>query len=282
MRTVKEISGLTGISVRTVHYYDKIGLLKPTDHTEAGYRLYDDKALETLQQILFYREFDMPLKDIKAAMESPDFDRITVLNSQKSILELKKKRLERLITSIDGILKGENKMDFEVFNKEEIEELFHTMVSNMESGQVSAIAAEYGSLEQYEEQFIKSAGNEHTQKNLQKVVKWYGSRKDAADAAKNSAGPEIMDAYQNRIDDIFRRLAAKTGTDVSSFEVKQLIGEYDFVAKQLYQMKDVERLLLDMAGEYRKRGPLKESMEARYGAGAPEYIADAVQAFYAE
>ena len=145
-------------------------------------------------------------------------------------------------------------MDFEVFNKEEIEELFHTMVSNMESGQVSAIAAEYGSLDQYEEQFIKSAGNEPTQKNLQKVVKWYGSRTD----------------------DIFRRLAAKTGTDVSSFEVKQLIGEYDFVAKQLYQMKDVERLLLDMVGEYRKRGPLKESMEARYGAGAPEYIADAV------
>ena len=66
MRTVKEISDLTGISVRTLHYYDEIGLLKPTEKSDAGYRLYDDKALETLQQILFFREFDISLKEIKA------------------------------------------------------------------------------------------------------------------------------------------------------------------------------------------------------------------------
>ena len=64
MRTVKEISDLTGISVRTLHYYDEIGLLKPTEKSDAGYRLYDDKALETLQQILFFREFDISLKEI--------------------------------------------------------------------------------------------------------------------------------------------------------------------------------------------------------------------------
>ena len=65
MRTVKEVSELTGISVRTLHYYDEIGLFVPTVVSEAGYRLYDDKALERLQQILFFREFDMPLKEIK-------------------------------------------------------------------------------------------------------------------------------------------------------------------------------------------------------------------------
>ena len=70
MRTVKEISVLTGISVRALHYYDEIGLLKPTKKSEAGYRLYDDKALETLQQILFFREFDIPLKEIKAVMDN--------------------------------------------------------------------------------------------------------------------------------------------------------------------------------------------------------------------
>ena len=63
MRTVKDVSKLTGISVRTLHYYDEIGLLKPTSCSAAGYRLYDDKALERLQQILFFREFDMPLLD---------------------------------------------------------------------------------------------------------------------------------------------------------------------------------------------------------------------------
>ena len=63
MRTVKEISDLTGISVRTLHYYDEIGLLKPTEKSDAGYRLYDDKALETLQQVLFFREFEMCIRD---------------------------------------------------------------------------------------------------------------------------------------------------------------------------------------------------------------------------
>lgn len=71
MRTVKEVSNLTGISVRTLHYYDEIGLLKPSVLTEAGYRLYDDKALETLQQILFFRELDLPLKQIKLILENP-------------------------------------------------------------------------------------------------------------------------------------------------------------------------------------------------------------------
>ncbi|MEY8321158.1 MerR family transcriptional regulator [Lachnospiraceae bacterium 46-61] len=65
MKTVKEISEITGISIRTLHYYDEISLLLPTKKSDAGYRLYDQKALETLQQILFFREFDIPLKEIK-------------------------------------------------------------------------------------------------------------------------------------------------------------------------------------------------------------------------
>ena len=82
MLTVKEISELTGISVRTLHYYDEIGLFVPTEKSEAGYRLYDDKALENLQQILFFREFGIPLKEIKAVMENPDFDRNRILQMQ--------------------------------------------------------------------------------------------------------------------------------------------------------------------------------------------------------
>ena len=80
MRTVKEISELTGISVRTLHYYDEIGLLKPTQKSDAGYRLYDDRALEILQQILFFREFDIPLKEIKAVLENPAF-----ANAEKNV-----------------------------------------------------------------------------------------------------------------------------------------------------------------------------------------------------
>jgi len=123
MRTVKEISDLTGISVRTLHYYDEIGLLKPTEKSDAGYRLYDDKALETLQQILFFREFDISLKEIKAVLDNPALERNQILQVQRKMLVTKKERMERLIASIDDILKGENKMDFTIFTKTEVEEI---------------------------------------------------------------------------------------------------------------------------------------------------------------
>ena len=112
MRTVKEISDLTGISVRTLHYYDEIGLLKPTQKSDAGYRLYDDRALEILQQILFFREFDIPLKEIKAVLDNPALERNQILQVQRKMLVTKKERMERLIASIDDILKGENKNGF--------------------------------------------------------------------------------------------------------------------------------------------------------------------------
>lgn len=75
MMTVHEVSKLAGVSIRTLQYYDKIGLLHPTGYTDAGYRLYDDADLERLQQILLFRELEFPLKDIKAIINSPDFDR---------------------------------------------------------------------------------------------------------------------------------------------------------------------------------------------------------------
>ena len=92
MMTVKELSKLTGISVRTLHYYDEIGLFLPTEKSEAGYRLYDDKALEILQQILFFREFDIQLKDIKAVMENPELEKKENLENERKKEDKKKKR----------------------------------------------------------------------------------------------------------------------------------------------------------------------------------------------
>ncbi|TCO84128.1 DNA-binding transcriptional MerR regulator [Frisingicoccus caecimuris] len=152
MMTVKEIAEITGISARTLHYYDEIGLLKPTAKSEAGYRLYDDKALETLQQILFFREFDIPLKEIKSIITSPDFDRNQILQMQRKMLVAKKERMERLIASIDDILKGENKMDFSVFNEKEIEEMFQTMLDHMPENIRKISINEFGSEEEWKQQ----------------------------------------------------------------------------------------------------------------------------------
>ena len=90
MMTVKQVSELAGVSIRTLQYYDKIGLLTPDKYTESGYRLYDGAALERLQQILLFRELEFPLRDIKAILDSPDFDRKKALAQQIELLELKK------------------------------------------------------------------------------------------------------------------------------------------------------------------------------------------------
>lgn len=92
MRTAKQVSDLTGISVRMLHYYDEIGLLKPSEVTESGYRLYNNEALETLQQILFFKELDIPLKEVKEIMVSPYFDKMQALENQKKLLILKRDR----------------------------------------------------------------------------------------------------------------------------------------------------------------------------------------------
>jgi len=97
MMTVKEVSKLTGVSVRTLQYYDKIGLLHPTKYTDSGYRLYDDTAMKKLQQILLFRELEFPLKDIKAIIENPNFDQSKALEQQIELLTLKMEHLQNLI-----------------------------------------------------------------------------------------------------------------------------------------------------------------------------------------
>lgn len=121
IKTVKEVADLTGISIRTLHYYDEIGLLKPTSLTDAGYRLYFDTDLQRLQQILFFKELDIGLKEIKAIIYSPDFDKINTLKKQKAILQEKRKRLDKIIASINKELEGGNGMDFKAFDMSEIE-----------------------------------------------------------------------------------------------------------------------------------------------------------------
>ncbi len=121
MKTVKEISRLTGISVRTLHYYDEINLLKPTKTTDAGYRLYDDTALERLHSILLFRELQFPLKEIKAILDSSDFNTKTALEEQIKLLELQRNRLDEIIISAREILtKGTEIMNFSTFDKTEI------------------------------------------------------------------------------------------------------------------------------------------------------------------
>jgi len=123
MMTVKEVSKKSGVTVRALHHYDAIGLLRPTQTTEAGYRLYDDKALERLQMILLYRELQFSLEEIKGILDSSAFDRNRALEQQVRLLELQKEHIENLIAFARGIsMIGVRSMDFSAFDSKKLDE----------------------------------------------------------------------------------------------------------------------------------------------------------------
>ena len=122
MKTVKEVSKLTGVSVRTLHHYDAIGLLKPTRVTEAGYRLYDDAKLQRLQSILLFRTLRFSLKDIQRILDSPSFDPKDALGQQLAMLELQRQQLEETIAHVRRMKEtGVITMNFNAFNTEKLD-----------------------------------------------------------------------------------------------------------------------------------------------------------------
>ena len=279
MRTVKEISDLTGISVRTLHYYDEIGLLKPTEKSDAGYRLYDDKALETLQQILFFREFDISLKEIKAVLDNPALERNQILQVQRKMLVTKKERMERLIASIDDILKGENKMDFTIFTKTEVEEMFQTMLEHMPENMRNIAIKEFGSSEQWKKHYMEVVSSEEMQKGYAKVVEWYGGKDKFLSVARTPVSKEVAESYNKRIEAILQKLIAKQNCDIDSFEVKELVGEYGFVMKQLAQIKEEKGFMMAQTQYYRNE-QIKPMIDEKYGEGASDFFAQAIENYY--
>ena len=279
MRTVKEISDLTGISVRTLHYYDEIGLLKPTEKSDAGYRLYDDKALETLQQILFFREFDISLKEIKAVLDNPALERNQILQVQRKMLVTKKERMERLIASIDDILKGENKMDFTIFTKTEVEEMFQTMLEHMPENMRNIAIKEFGSIEQWKKHYMEVVSSEEMQKGYAKVVEWYGGKDKFLSVARTPVSKEVAESYNKRIEAILQKLIAKRNCDIDSFEVKELVGEYGFVMKQLAQIKEEKGFMMAQTQYYRNE-QIKPMIDEKYGEGASDFFAQAIENYY--
>lgn len=277
MKTVKEISRITGISVRTLHYYDEIDLLKPTSKSEAGYRLYDDKALERLQQILFFREFDIPLKEIKWLMDNPDLDQQQILQTQRKMFITKKERLERLLTMLDDILKGENKMDFTVFTKTEIEALCQTTLAHMSQEMRQNIEREFGSINQWSNHYLERCLKEDVQRGYQKMVEWYGDKETLLNSPVYTANEAIGTAFANRISDLEKRLSAKKMLPVDSLEIKKLIGEYSFVIKQFFQVDCETELMTSVAAAYRNK---QQIIDQKYGAGSAAFFVQAIETFY--
>lgn len=164
MKTVSEISKLFGISVRTLHYYDSIGLLKPTKLTESGYRLYDEQAIVRLQNILIFREIEIPLKEIKEILEKEQLNFEEIMTAQIKLLQMKKEKIEKLIAfALDIKEKGEMEMNTEIFNVEEMEQYKNEVIKK------------WGSTSEYKEyeQKMKGKTEKEKQETMQKLMYFF-------------------------------------------------------------------------------------------------------------
>ena len=239
MMTVHEVSKLTGVSIRTLQYYDKIGLLKPTGYTQSGYRLYDDTALETLQQILLFRELEFPLKEIKTIISSANFDREKALEQQITLLTMKKEHLENLISLAREIqYKGEQTMDFSAFDTSKIEEY------------TRRAKEQWGNTAEYKESEEKAKGRTKEEEKdmmvqFMQIFTEFGAMKDQA--------PD--------------------GAEVQS-QVKKL---QDYITKHFYQCSD--EVLSGLGQMYAADGEFKENIDRAGGEGTAIFVSDAIRCF---
>lgn len=277
MRTVKDVSEITGVSIRTLRYYDEIGLLKPTELTEAGYRLYDNKALEKLQEIMFFRELEIPLIDIKKIMDNPNYDKERALLAQKSLLEQKRNRLNGIIELITDVMKGVNTMSFGVFNNEEAQKMVNHTLSCMSKKSLDEQVQKYGSMEKYKEYLISGFANERATADL---LKWYGSKEKVMEAVMQSTGSvEEIKQGQDENAKIYKQfMAAKEAgnMDMAHSAVEMLAENY----KTMFMLDNARNILIDLAKEYSSNEKLAEVTDKQYGAGCADYIANAIKIYY--
>lgn len=204
--TVKDIKEIAKISARTLHYYDEIGLLKPNSITEAGYRIYNDKDLEKLQQILFFRELNFSLKDIKEILESEDFDRKHALENQRELLLKEKKRIESILDTLNRTL-----MDIEgekIMSKKEMFNGFDmTEIENHKRKYEKEVKEKYGNSDAYKESILKTS----------KYTKY-----------------DWKDVYSG-MEDIFKDIGANMDKGPDSLEVQELVGKWrNFISDNFY------------------------------------------------
>lgn len=239
MKTVKEVSRLAGVSVRTLHHYDAMGLLKPTRVTEAGYRLYDDAALERLYLILLFRELGFPLKDIRKVLDAPDFDRNRVLEQQIELLQAKVRHLKTRIDLAKGIkIRGIHNLQLEGLDVNKIDEY---------GAQAKTL---YGRTDAYREYQQKAAG-----------------RTQAQEAA---LGDQVM-AF-------FVELGRLRDEDPASEAVQAWVKSLqDFFTAHFYTC--TPQILRGLGQSYAEGGSLTENIDSAGGKGTAEFAHQAIEIY---
>ena len=237
--TVNEVSKLTGLSVRTLQYYDRIGLLTPSGHTGAGYRLYDDTALESLQQIMLFRELEFPLKDIKAIMSDPHFDREKALGQQIELLKLRREHLDGLIEFAEKIkTTGGINMGFNAFDTSKLDEY------------AKRAKEQWGNTAEYRESEEKS------------------SKRSGADNKRLAR--ETME--------LFAQFGELRGRDPADSEVQAQVKHLqDFFCENYYNCTN--DILRGLGRMYADGGEFTENIDKAGGKGTAEFVSRAIEIY---
>jgi len=286
MRTVKQVTELTGVSVRTLQYYDEIGVFKPTEVTDSGYRLYDDESLKTLQQVLFFKELDFPLKDIKEIIKNPKYDQIEVFKKQKELIRVKRDRLDGLFNLLEKLGKGESCMSFKEFDMSDyLQVLEQFKIENTEE-----VIKHWGSVEAYDKFVNKIKDNEVEVAKL--AIKQYGSIEKYTEAMKENMShfSETMERLQSltsKNSDYLERnkvlnaqLVADITKDVTSKEIQAIVQEMmmiDEVNPSLNMGENYWNMVID---GYLHDAKIIETTDRIYGAGASEFMGRAFQCYF--
>lgn len=236
MMTVHEVSKLTGVSIRTLHYYDEIGLLHPPVTTEAGYRMYDDTSLERLQSILLFKELEFPLKDIKRILDSPEFDQREALEQQIKLLTMKKEHVENLITFAKQIkLTGVNTMDFKAFDTKKIDE--------------------------YTKQAREKWGNTEAYREFERKTS------DYSDEKKKAVGMDLMG--------IFTEFGSMMDRNPEDERVQAQVGKLQqFITDNYYTC--TKEILAGLGQMYAAGGEMTDNIDAAGGKGTAEFASRAI------
>ncbi len=241
MKTVHQVAGLAGISVRTLRYYDEIGLLRPDGASEAGYRLYGSTAMERLQQVLFFRELGFPLDEIAAILDAPTYNKKEALRNHKSLLEMKRARLDALIGLVEEALEGENTMSVKEFDMTAIE----------------------SAREEYAKEAKERWGGTDAYRQSAARVKAYKKE----DWAGISAASEAL----------FRGFAAQREGDPASPEAQALVKSWkDFISEKFYDCTD--EILAGLGEMYAADERFTKNIDA-YGTGTAHFMRDAIRAY---
>jgi len=274
MKTVKEVSEITGVSIRALRFYDEIGLLKPTTLTDANYRLYDDDALERLQQILFFRKLEIPLSDIKAIMENPKYDKLQILGTQKLLLELKRNLINRNIELISNVMRGDDTANFETFNDNDIQKMIEQVMQRLSIDPPSKGSENFESIEEFVEYGTTILKNEYLASSM---IEAYGSKAKAIEAF--ICGVWDKTSRKDEDEAIYHQLneARKSGDKTLEKEaIKRLEAHWQAIAKR----DDVRSALLKLADSYLHNDGLIESTDKRWDKGSSKYIGLAIHRYF--